>query len=307
MDSIMHPYLIDLPFVFHFSGGRTSGYLLKHVLDAWGGCWPDSGIDNKPCPIVFTNTGKEFEQTLEFVAACAHWWDIEQYVYWLEYTDKKEDGKGYRIVNFETASRNGEPFEIMIGKKAYLPNTVQRLCTQDLKILTCDRFLVDYWGRPEYNGLTGIRFDEPRRWKSGGPDPRNSHRTTIHPLRTAKVTQVDVLTWWKAQPFDLQLRPHESNCDLCFLKSNAKRIQIMLDYPERAEWWMDQERKNRARYPDRALTTAGFRAGDRKDYQTLYQISVAKSLDEDGQPFRFGELEGENELDEDLIDCHCTD
>ena len=33
----MNPYLIEGPAVISFSGGRTSGYMLKHILDAHGG------------------------------------------------------------------------------------------------------------------------------------------------------------------------------------------------------------------------------------------------------------------------------
>ena len=32
-----NPYLLDLPAVVSFSGGRTSGFMLRHILDAHGG------------------------------------------------------------------------------------------------------------------------------------------------------------------------------------------------------------------------------------------------------------------------------
>jgi hypothetical protein len=48
------PYLLDLPAVVSFSGGRTSGFMLRHILDAHGG-QPDDlkvcldGEDTIPC------------------------------------------------------------------------------------------------------------------------------------------------------------------------------------------------------------------------------------------------------------------
>ena len=47
------PFLCDGPTVVSFSGGRTSGLMLRRVLDAHGGALP---VD---VHVVFTNTGKE--------------------------------------------------------------------------------------------------------------------------------------------------------------------------------------------------------------------------------------------------------
>lgn len=299
---IDNPYLIDIPFCFHFSGGRTSGYLLRHVLDAYGGIMPPCGVEGfeaKPCPIVFTNTGKEFEQTLEFVRECGERWGVP--VHWVEWRDKtKKTDPGFEIVTFETASRNGEPFLALTQKKRMLPNVYQRMCTQHLKILACDRFLKSYWGLPDYSGVTGIRYDEPKRWKSGGPDSRNSHRITVHPLRWARVDQAAVLDWWARQPFNLQLQPWESNCDLCFLKSNKKRVRIMADHPEAVDWWLGME----GLYKLRNGQTATFRPADRKGYAQLQEESGLLQLVESA-PVRDEDFMADD-LD-DLIDCNCTD
>lgn len=60
------PYRITGPAVVSFSGGRTSGYMLWHILDAHGGALPDD------VKVVFCNTGKERPETLDFVERCAH-------------------------------------------------------------------------------------------------------------------------------------------------------------------------------------------------------------------------------------------
>ena len=64
------PFLSDGPTVISFSGGRTSGLMLRRVLDAHGGALPPD------VHVVFTNTGKERPETLAFVAECARQWGV---------------------------------------------------------------------------------------------------------------------------------------------------------------------------------------------------------------------------------------
>jgi predicted phosphoadenosine phosphosulfate sulfurtransferase len=56
----MTPYLIPGPACISFSGARTSGYMLRQIVDAYGGTLPDDVI------VAFMNTGKR-EETLRFV------------------------------------------------------------------------------------------------------------------------------------------------------------------------------------------------------------------------------------------------
>jgi 3'-phosphoadenosine 5'-phosphosulfate sulfotransferase (PAPS reductase)/FAD synthetase len=65
-----NPYHIEPPALISFSGGRTSGYMLRHIIDAYGGRLPH---DLVPC---FANTGKEMPQTLDFVRDCADRWSV---------------------------------------------------------------------------------------------------------------------------------------------------------------------------------------------------------------------------------------
>ncbi len=112
-----NPYLLPNPSVVSFSGGRTSAYMLRMILDAFGGKLPDW------VRVIFENTGKEREETLRFVERCSLEWDVP--ITWLEY--RNVDGKhGFAEVNFATASRNGEPFEAIIRSRQMLPNPVAR-------------------------------------------------------------------------------------------------------------------------------------------------------------------------------------
>lgn len=56
------------------------------------------------------------------------------------------------------------------------------------------------------------------------------------------MTRRDVEAFWRAQPFDLDLKSYEGNCDLCFLKSKAKLDAIIREQPGAADWWIAQEK-----------------------------------------------------------------
>ena len=89
-----------------FSGGRTSAYMLYKILEA------NNGLPDK-AKVIFTNTGREMEQTLDFIQQCSERWNVN--VIWLEYD--LIDGKNtYKQVSHNSASRNGEPFEKIINK-----------------------------------------------------------------------------------------------------------------------------------------------------------------------------------------------
>lgn len=265
----MNPYKIDAPFYVSFSGGRTSGYLLRHVLDAHGGTLPEGGY------VLFANTGREHPATYDFVERIGREWCP---VTWIEW---QADG-GYRVADPATASRDGEPFASLIAKRKYLPNPVTRFCTSDLKVKPMQRFMRDR-GHAECTSVIGLRADEPRRVARLRGDPT---RDIAMPLADADVTASDVLAWWKSQAFDLMLPnndPAFGNCDLCFLKGMARIERVIRAEPERAAWWAEQERK----------VGAGFRK-DRPGYATLLtQITVQ------------GELYGAN--DETTIPCDCTE
>ena len=61
-------YKIQGPAIISFSGGRTSGYMLYHILEAYDGKLPDDVV------VAFANTGKERSETLDFVNDCSGYW-----------------------------------------------------------------------------------------------------------------------------------------------------------------------------------------------------------------------------------------
>lgn len=189
--------------------------------------------------VAFANTGKEREETLEFVRDCSAAWGLK--IWWVEYIPEKPL---YRIVDFETASRDGEPFEALTKRASYLPNAVQRICTGDLKIKPLNRLMKHSFGFTSYTKYMGIRADEVSRYLK-------LKDTAEMPLFEFGVTKAQVRVFWDAQPFDLKIRDGWGNCDLCFQKGRAytgKLVKLIREEPERADWWIEMERKTGARF-----------------------------------------------------------
>ena len=213
-----NPYRIVGPALISFSGGRTSGYMLRMILDAHEGVLPPDVV------VTFANTGKERPETLDFVQECASRWGV--HVRWLEWVPG-EHGERFTEVSHNSASRNGEPFKALIRQKQYLPNPVTSFCTIELKIRVMRDFCRSI-GWDHWDNIVGLRWDEqPRVVEALARE--NERWVNILPLNTAHATKRMVLDfWWGAnrrfesrqmpQGFDLALKDYEGNCDLCFKK-----------------------------------------------------------------------------------------
>lgn len=279
---MQNPYLIDLPGVVSFSGGRTSAFMLYHILEAHGG-QPDG------LKVCFQNTGLEHPETYRFIERVADEWGVE--IVWTEYCVNEEGEHDFRVVTPETASRNGEPFDALIDKRKMLPTPVSRICTVNLKMRTLDRYLKTL---PEFSGgytnAVGLRYDEPRRALRIKAD--NSRETVTVPMYHAGHTVRDVMSFWSAQPFDLEL-PWDNNlwgnCQGCYLKSFHKLRMIADESPEALEWWAKAERRMEG-----VADVPRFRI-DRPAYAAI--IDEAR---QQGKLF-------DSDAGEDSIPCMCTD
>lgn len=272
-------FRIHGPAVVCFSGGRTSAYMLRRILDAWPDGLPGDVF------VCFQNTGVEREETLTFIHEVEQRWSVP--IVWQEYRrtfdpahwepgnpralDVEAAAPQTVTVSFEMASRRGEPFYQLIqwakdyrayckGAPPILPNPVQRICTNELKLKTMDRWMVKR-GYPDYTAVLGIRADEARR----AAKARNQFADLAYPLYQAGVTKQDVLAFWQAQPFDLQLDPQsdEGNCTLCFMKAREKVVKIMRKTHEHDWFWLEAE----------AMTGATFRK-DRNYTQLRAEIDA---------------------------------
>lgn len=209
--------------IINFSGGRTSAYMAKRLIDEGG-----------QYLVTFQNTGKEMPQTLDFINECDIKWNLN--IVWLEF----RFGNGFEVVNYKTASRDGRPFnEAIEHKNNFLPNQRIRYCTQLLKIDTLHRYLKSI-GIKDYTSFNGIRYDEPRRWNK----IKNSDYDIELPLVKWKITKPDVLNFWKQQEFDLMVNEPYGNCDCCFLKGKGKLSIIAKEKPELLDWWINKEKNS---------------------------------------------------------------
>jgi hypothetical protein len=110
----------------------------------------------------------------------------------------------------------------------------------------------------DYCEYIGLRYDEEPRVFKAKNNPNNENRILRFPLYNCGVTQSDVLNFWQNMPFNLRLKPWESNCDLCFLKGTKIKQTILENNPELLKWWIDQETllgKTFSKIPYRHLKT----------------------------------------------------
>lgn len=262
-----NPFEIIEPTCISFSGGRTSAYMLYRILQAHDMSLPPEAI------VCFANTGKECEETLEFVHDCETNWGVK--INWLEYKAHEVPKDRFRVVDFETASRDGEPFFDSINQngKPYLPNPVARICTINMKIRVIHHFLKSLgWKHNENMDWVGIRADEQRRAAK-----IDRSRT---PLVAAGITKEHVGAFWKSHAFDLKLPNNNGvtmhgNCDLCFLKPAHQIQSLIQEKPERALWWMKMEahaNSSNKTYGDGAK----FRK-DRPSYAEMHKYALAQT------------------------------
>jgi 3'-phosphoadenosine 5'-phosphosulfate sulfotransferase (PAPS reductase)/FAD synthetase len=277
--------------------------MLRKILDAHKGKLPEDVF------VCFQNTGEEREETLAFVRDVSERWQVP--VVWQEYrrlfnpAHYTEDllvysGHGPHskhpdaapktvVVDFDTASRHAEPFRQLVewmtayrafvkDKEPILPNPTRRICTNELKIKTLDRWMRERC--EEYTAVQGIRADEPKRIANKGAKGTKADEVEM-PLADAGVTKADVLAFWgwesderggyrsngKGQGFDLGLDAGGDlgNCTLCFMKARGKVVGVMRDTDEFDSFWVWAEkatgqtfRKDRSYTDLRAKIAAGL-------------------------------------------------
>jgi 3'-phosphoadenosine 5'-phosphosulfate sulfotransferase (PAPS reductase)/FAD synthetase len=236
------PFLVTAQAVISFSGGRTSGYMLWRVLQAHGGTLPDGVV------ACFANTGREMPATLDFVRDCGAAWNVP--IRWLEFQHGYIDGRKRRtrwadVVSHNSASRDGEPFDRLLESKKIVPDRERRFCSEQLKVLTIKRHVMDDLGWKTWLNVVGLRADEGSRIdeKRASDAARADPFTTIFPLDEAGISKMDVLRFWREMPFDLKLDADGDggNCDGCFLFSAERIGRMFRKYPERMAWWPNIE------------------------------------------------------------------
>lgn len=279
----MNPFKIDGPTCISFSFGRSSALMLARILEANGGLPSDALV-------LSCNTGKEDPASLDFGADVSNRWGVP--ITLLEY----RIGGNFEVMSFDTASRNGRPFQEVIRQRGgILPNPRARYCSSEMKTRTMHRYLRSI-GWTGWDTMIGIRADEPRRVAKfrANPHPETPAESVRIPLADAGVSAHDVRDFWKAQPFDLRLpnidgKTMHGNCDLCFLKPAAQVLSLIQESPCRAVWWAFEEKK-----AEEVARGSGARfRDDRATYQQMMTFSQAQRDAFDP--------------DEEAISCFCGD
>ena len=146
----------ELPHVIKFSGGRSSGMLLKLFLD-------NNLLDaNRGDVVVFNNTSAEHPATYEFTRRCAEYTEEKFgipffYIEFATYEDA-HGGEWTRSPTFKLVNRrpysssnphgyhhDGEVFEELVSYNGFLPSRTTRTCTAHLKLEITSRFLAEWF------------------------------------------------------------------------------------------------------------------------------------------------------------------
>lgn len=99
--------------------------------------------------------------------------------------------------------------------------------------------------REAWDTFVGLRADEPNRVAKLAP--RSTQRETFRmPLAAAGITKADVLAFWGAQDFDLDIEERQGNCTGCFLKSEGDLARVLAEPETDAAWWV----RMAERYPN---------------------------------------------------------
>lgn len=203
-----------------FSGGRTSAVMAKLLLDRYR--------ETHDICVTFANTGQEHPATLDFVRDCDTHFGFG--TVWLEAVVNPAHGSGVRhkVVNYETASRDGTPFRDYIAKYG-IPNMGSPCCTTRLKEDVMDSYRRSIgWSVRTFDTAIGIRADEMDRMSARMHEDR-----FIYPLAKEGWTKAMVIEETAKWPFDLMIPgEHYGNCVWCWKKSDRKLLTIASENPQ---------------------------------------------------------------------------
>jgi phage N-6-adenine-methyltransferase len=205
--------------VVSFSGGRTSAYLVYLMEQRRASGWD--------VRYIFTDTGAEHPKTYEFIRNLVTNWGIDLTCLRLVINPKLGEGNSYKVVSVDDIGQDLEPFRAALSKYG-TPYVGGRFCTRTMKIEPFDRYCKDNF--PESVKWLGIRTDEPKRL--------TPKKGVYYLADISDFDKPDVLTWWKKQPFDLDLPEHLGNCVFCIEKGINKIALAARDEPQMAaDFW----------------------------------------------------------------------
>lgn len=196
--------------VINFSGGLTSAMMTILEYN------PETDI------VIFADTGREHPKTYKFL-------------------NDFEANENIPIIRLLYENEYGKGFTALYTKKKIIPNRQFRTCSVELKINLATRYCRKTLGLKTFDWLIGFRADEERRVQSY---ECQKYKRPKFPLYEKGIMLEDVNAFWACKNYTLEIPRILGNCDLCFLKGKNNIIKIMKHYPEMAEKWIADEKRN---------------------------------------------------------------
>jgi 3'-phosphoadenosine 5'-phosphosulfate sulfotransferase (PAPS reductase)/FAD synthetase len=227
--------------IVSFSGGRTSAYLCKIMIETFG----RDNVD-----FVYMDTGAEHQKTYDFIRNVNREFGLDLVCLRGDFNQPLGEGVQYNVVDIDSLKPDLKPFKGMIEKYG-VPYIGGMFCTDRMKLKPFKKYCDHTYGKKNYETWLGIRDDEPRRLT---PKPFIRYMAEI-----SDFDKQDILNWWSSQtmklssylkrkpdrftkksrqkvfnvvPFDLDLDEWSGNCEFCPKKSNLKLAASQRDSPE---------------------------------------------------------------------------
>ena len=220
--------------VINFSGGKTSAYMTIQN-------YKEGDL------VIFCDTGREHPKTYKFI----------------------NDFEAYESIPVTRIKYNNEdkPFDYLLAKKNYkvIPNRMKRICTVELKVKTCKRYLKTL-GILRFENFIGFRSDEPLRIKRH--ISRFKKVIDKFPLYDQGIDKQMINHFWSEKPYNLEIPSILGNCTLCFMKGKNEIINILSVYPELAAEWINDEEQ-----AQKNGKGGGHRYFPDIDYKTLLEVA----------------------------------
>ena len=217
----------DLTHVVSFSGGRTSAYLVERMNHRA----KKYGIKVK---YVFMDTGAEDPKTYEFIKNIVKHWKIDLVCLRVMVNPKLGEANYYREISLDELKCDLQPWRDIL-KKYGTPYFGGAFCTRAMKGMKTKKngegvfyqYCNEKFGKGNYVSWLGIRIDEPKRLK---PKPELNYLADISDFE-----KQDILSWWKKQPFDLEIPEWLGNCIFCVKKGTNKIALAARERPAQFE------------------------------------------------------------------------
>jgi hypothetical protein len=224
------------------SGGRSSAMMAYHIHTS-------EKYQDYEKAYVFANTGMERPETIEFLKNIESVWGIPLTLIEGTYSNVMGVGVGYKIVDWDSIDMKAKVFEECImhmnkGDYSGLPSQTAPYCSDRMKTVPCEKFANDILGKKQYLKAIGFRREDmPKRisW----PEIKEE-KTRIFPLLTdfdEPIGLSELDSWWKKQPFQLEINSKFGNCELCWKKSDKNLVDIIRNGTRFVQWWEDMEEK----------------------------------------------------------------